>query len=210
MVGALFVKICGITNSEDARVAVEAGADAIGFIFVPGTPRYIEAAVAREIAGEMGGTVKKVGVFVDEPAEAVNRLAREVPLDLVQLHGAEAPESAQLVEAPVIKVVRVRGAIDVERLRAYKASAYLLDTYVEGAHGGTGKTFDWDLALPIVRAGLPVLLSGGLTPDNVAEAVRRVRPWGVDVSSGVEAGPGRKDHDKVRAFIANAQGALSG
>ena len=206
----LFVKICGITNTEDALVAVEAGADAIGFIFVPNTPRFIEVAAAREIAGGVPERVKKVGVFVDEPVEAVNRLAREVPLDLVQLHGSMSPEAAALVEVPFVKVVRVSGAIDVEQLKAYKARAYLLDTYVEGAHGGTGKTFDWDLALPVVAAGLPVLLSGGLTPENAAEAVQRVRPFGVDVSSGVEASPGKKDHAKVRAFVANAKGALSG
>ena len=208
--GKLFVKICGITNAADARAAVEAGADAVGLIFVPNTPRYVEVAVAREIAATISERVKKVGVFVDEPVEAINRVARQVSLDLVQLHGDLTRESARLVEAPIIKVVRVRGEIDLERLRAYNARAYLLDTYIEGAHGGTGRTFDWDLALPVVAAGLPVLLSGGLTPDNVAEAVRRVRPFGVDVSSGVEARPGRKDHDKVRAFIANAKGASGG
>ncbi len=208
--GKLFVKICGITNADDARAAVEAGSDAVGFIFVPNTPRYVEVTVAREIAATISERVKKVGVFVDEPVEAINRIARQVSLDLVQLHGDLTRESARLVEAPTIKVVRVRGEIDLERLRAYNARAYLLDTYIEGAHGGTGRTFDWDLALPVVAAGLPVLLSGGLTPDNVAEAVRRVRPFGVDVSSGVEASPGRKDHDKVRAFIANAKGASGG
>jgi phosphoribosylanthranilate isomerase len=209
-VGELFVKICGITNADDARAAVEAGADAIGLIFAPGSPRRIGLHAAREIAAAAPAHVKKVGVFVDEAVKTIVRLAREVPLDLVQLHGAESPEFARLVEVPVIKAVRVRGAIDVEQLRAYKASAILLDTYVEGAHGGTGRTFDWDLARPIVEAGLPVLLSGGLTPENVAEAVRRVRPWGVDVSSGVEARPGRKNHDQVRAFIANARGAIGG
>ena len=206
----MFVKICGITNTDDARVAVEAGADAIGLNFVPGTPRYIEVAAAREIARAIPDAVKKVGVFVNESVKTINRCVREVPLDIVQLHGDEAPETARLVEAPIFKVVRVRGEIDVERLRAYNASAYVLDTFVEGAHGGTGKTFDWDLALPVQDAGLPMLLSGGLTPDNVADAVRRIRPFGVDVSSGVEAGPGRKDHGKVRAFIANARGGSRG
>ncbi len=205
----LFVKVCGITNAEDARVAVEAGADAIGLIFVPGTPRYVEVAAARAIAAQVPEPVRTVGVFVNEAAETVNRLAREVPLDVVQLHGAEGPGFLELVEVPCFKAVRVRGEIDVGALRAYKASAYVLDTYVEGAHGGTGRTFDWDLALPVVAAGLPVLLSGGLTPDTVAEAVGRIRPYGVDVSSGVEASPGRKDHEKVRAFIARAKGALS-
>jgi len=209
-VGGLFVKICGITNAEDVRVAVEAGADAIGFIFVPNTPRYIEVADAQQIAAGIPERVKKVGVFVNDSVEAVNRAVREVPLDLVQLHGDETASFARLVEAPIIKAIRVRGAIDVEGFRAYKASAYLLDTYVEDAHGGTGKAFDWALALPVVNAGLRVLLSGGLGPENVAEAVRRVRPFGVDVSSGVEASPGRKDSEKVRAFIENARGAASG
>jgi len=209
-VNRLFIKICGITSVEDARAAVEAGADAIGFIFVPDTPRYIELDVAHEIAREVPETVKRVGVFVSEGAETINRLVRAVPLDVVQLHGDESPEAAYRLDVPVFKVVRVSGEIDGEQLKAYNARAYVLDTFVEGAHGGTGKTFDWDLALPVIEAGLPVLLSGGLTPDNVAEAVRRTRPFGLDVSSGVEAGPGRKDHDKVRAFIANARGASSG
>jgi len=209
-VSTLFVKICGITNTDDARVAVEAGADAIGLNFVPGTPRYIEVAAAREIARAIPDAVKKVGVFVNESVKTINRCVREVPLDIVQLHGDEAPETARLVEAPIFKAVRVRGEIDVERLRAYNADAYLLDTFVEGAHGGTGKTFDWDLALPVQDAGLPVLLSGGLTPENVADAVRRVSPFGVDVSSGVELGPGKKDPGKVRAFIANARGGPRG
>lgn len=205
----LFVKICCMTNAEDARVAVDAGADAIGLIFVPETPRFVEFELAKAIAATVPAHVKRVGVFVDETVEAMNRLAREVPLDLVQLQFDMPAESARRIEVPFIKVTRVRGAIDVDRLKTYNAVAYLLDTYVEGVPGGTGKTFDWDLAGPVVEAGLPVLLSGGLTPDNVAEAVRRVRPYGVDVSSGVEARPGVKDHDKVRAFIANARRALN-
>jgi phosphoribosylanthranilate isomerase len=208
-VSTLFVKICGVTNAGDARVAVEAGADAIGMIFVPETPRFVEPAAATVIAAAVPDGVKRVGVFVDASVEEINERARQVPLDLVQLHSEIAAESARRIAVPFIKVVRVRGAIDVGRLRSYNAAAYLLDTYVEGAHGGTGKTFDWDLARPVVEAGLPVLLSGGLTPENVSEAVRRVRPYGVDVSSGVEARPGMKDHEKVRAFIANAQEALN-
>jgi len=207
-VSGLFVKICGMTNAEDARVAVEAGADAIGLIFVPETPRFVEFEVARAMAATVPAHVKRVGVFVDMSVEEMNRVAGEVPLDLVQLHSDMPVESARRIDVPFIKVTRVRGAIDVDRLKTYKAAAYLLDTYVEGAHGGTGKAFDWGLALPVVEAGLPVLLSGGLTPENVAEAVRRVRPYGVDVASGVEARPGVKDHDKVRAFIANAREAL--
>jgi phosphoribosylanthranilate isomerase len=206
-VSGLFVKICGMTNADDASVAVEAGADAIGLIFVPGSPRFVGFGAATAIAATVPAHVKRVGVFVDETVEAMNRLAREVPLDLVQLQFDMPAESARRIEVPLIKVTRVRGAIDVDRLKTYNAAAHLLDTYVEGVPGGTGKTFDWDLALPAVEAGLPVLLSGGLTPDNVAAAVQRVRPYGVDVASGVEARPGRKDHDKVRAFISNARGA---
>jgi phosphoribosylanthranilate isomerase len=207
-VSGLFVKICGMTNAEDARVAVEAGADAIGLIFVPRSPRFVGLEAAAAIAATVPPHVKRVGVFVDETIEEMNRLAREVPLDLVQLQFDMPAESARRIEVPFIKVTRVQGAIDVGRLKTYNAAAYLLDTYVEGVPGGTGKAFDWDLALPVVRAGLPVLLSGGLTPGSVAEAVRRVRPHGVDVASGVEARPGKKDHDKVRAFISNARGAL--
>jgi len=203
----LFVKICGMTNPEDARIAVEAGADAIGLIFVPDTPRYVTVEAAKAIARAVPASVSRVGVFVDAPVAEINRVAREVPLEVVQLQGELSPEQAGRVVVAYLKVVRVRGAIDVEALRAYKARAIVLDTFVEGKPGGTGRTFDWELARPVVEAGLPVLLSGGLTPDNVAEAVRRVRPFGVDVSSGVEARPGHKDHDKVRAFIANAKGA---
>jgi phosphoribosylanthranilate isomerase len=199
-----------MTNAEDARVAVEAGADAIGLIFVPRSPRFVRFDAAAAIAATVPTHVKRVGVFVDETIEEMNRLAREVPLDLVQLQFDMPAESARRIEVPFIKVTRVQGAIDVGRLKTYNAAAYLLDTYVEGVPGGTGKAFDWDLALPVVRAGLPVLLSGGLTPDNVAEAVRRVCPFGVDVCSGVETSPGHKDHDKVRAFIANAKGAWRG
>jgi phosphoribosylanthranilate isomerase len=209
-VSELFVKICGITNVEDALVAVEAGADALGLNFVSGTPRYIDVERAREIASAVAGRVKTVGVFVDASVESINRAVETVPLDLVQVHGELTPERAQSVDVPFFRAVQVRGAIDVEALRAYKARAYLLDTYVEGMHGGTGKTFQWALAGPVVQAGLPVLLSGGLAPQNVAAAVREVGPWGVDVASGVEARPGIKDHDKVRAFIRNAKGAARG
>jgi len=206
-VSGLFVKICGITNADDARAAVEAGAGAIGLIFVPNTPRYVSVETAKAVARAVPAGVSKVGVFVDAPVEEINRTAREVSLDVVQLHGELTPEQAARLVVPFFKVIRVRGEIDVEALRAYKARAIVLDTFVEGQPGGTGKTFDWDLARPVVEAGLPVLLSGGLTADNVAEAVRRVRPFGVDVSSGVETRPGRKDHDRVRAFISNARGA---
>lgn len=206
----LFVKICGITNVDDALVAIEAGADALGFIFVPETPRYIDVETARTIASAVGGRARTVGVFVDASIESINRAVQAVPLDLVQLHGELPSTIAERIDVPFFKVVRVRGAIDVEGLRAYKARAYLLDTYVEGAHGGTGTTFDWTLAGPVVQAGLPVLLSGGLTPENVAAAVRQVGPWGVDVSSGVEARPRVKDREKVRAFIRSAKEAVGG
>lgn len=206
------MKVCGITNADDASVAVGAGADAIGLIFVPGTPRCVTVETAKAVARVVSPTVWKVGVFVEASINEVNRIAREVSLDVVQLHGDLTPDEAARLAVPFFKVVRVRptdtrGAIDVEALRAYNARAIVLDTFVEGRAGGTGRTFDWELARPVVEAGLSVLLSGGLTPDNVAEAVRRVRPFGVDVSSGVEARPGCKNHDKVRAFISNAKGA---
>lgn len=202
------VKICGITNLADARVAAEAGADFLGFIFYPKSPRYVTPAqVAEIVAGLDRDGLQFVGVFVDEPQDAVVQVVARCGLDVAQLHGQEPPEAVGALAAqgvPVIKAFRVRDGLSRRALARYRPTAYLLDTYVPGRAGGTGRTFDWSLATVAQRCG-PVVLAGGLHPGNVAEAVRTVAPWAVDVSSGVEVAPGRKDPEKVRAFVRNAR-----
>jgi len=205
------VKICGLTNLQDAVAAAAAGADLLGFIFYPPSPRNVTAKVVQEIVSNVRWVfpaVRRVGVFVNQAPLSILQIAQQCGLDTVQLHGAEPPEAAvKLMEAglEVFRVVRVRDAASLERLDQVPPSAYLLDSYVPGQMGGTGQSFDWSLAGKI-NGDRPVILAGGLNPDNVAEAVQIARPWGVDVSSGVEAEPGRKDHDKLRQFISNAKG----
>lgn len=196
------IKVDGITNWEDARAAVEAGADAIGFIFAP-SPRRVTPEQAREVILGLPPFVTTVGVFVDCHIRALWETVEASGVSVIQLHGAEPPEFLdELVPWRVIKAFRVREARDLKALPRYaKASALLLDAYVEGIAGGTGRTFDWSLAVRAKGVGKPIILAGGLTPDNVAEAVAAVQPYGVDVSSGVEAAPGRKDHDGIRRFI---------
>ena len=202
------IKICGITNVEDARVAVEAGADALGFVFYPPSPRYVAPEQAKRIIRTLPPFIATVGLFVDAPSEEINGIAAECGLDRVQLHGRETPEFCKTVTRRVIKAFRMKNAESLADLPRYRVSAYLLDAYVEGAlPGGTGASFAWELALQAKPYG-PVILAGGLTPENVADAILRVRPYGVDVSTGVECAPGLKDHQKVRAFIAHAKGGL--
>jgi phosphoribosylanthranilate isomerase len=204
------VKICGITNVEDAQAAVEAGAEALGFVFYRPSPRYVTPEQARNIIRTLPPFVTTVGLFVDVPAATINDLTGRCGLDRIQLHGHETPAFCDLIAQPVIKAFRVKGADSLAHLPHYKVSAYLLDAYVEGAlPGGTGASFAWDLAAEAKPYG-PVILAGGLTPENVAVAVRQIRPYGVDVSTGVERAPGLKDHTKVQAFIAGAKRAWSG
>jgi len=202
------VKICGITNLEDALAAVEAGADLLGFVFYPLSPRYVALERAREIILALrrsGATVRMVGVFVDEELTRVREAIRECDLDYAQLHGEEPPAYVAALGGRAIKALRVRSAADVERLGSYQAAAYLLDTYHPTKPGGTGEVWEWGLAVAAKRYG-PIILAGGLTPDNVAQAVRQVRPWAVDVSSGVEVAPGRKDRVRMRRFVAAVRG----
>jgi phosphoribosylanthranilate isomerase len=194
------VKICGITNLDDAMTAVECGADAIGFVFWVNSPRFIEPQKAKRIVSEIPPFVTTVGVFVNEPVEGINRLIRSVGFGCVQLHGEETPEECMGLNAKVIKAVRVSGEKDLEGLDRYHVSAFILDTFRKDVQGGTGETFDWDIAVKAKKLGA-VILSGGLTPENVVDAIRHVRPYGVDVSSGVEKNPGEKDPEKVRKFI---------
>lgn len=199
------VKICGLTNMEDALFAACEGADALGFVFYKGSPRYIEPAAAAEIIRMLPPFVTPVGVFVDE-GEGVVREAIKSGIRVLQFHGSEPPPYCRAFGMPYVKAFRVRDMESVEGVEAYDdASAYLLDTYSEKEFGGTGTAFNWDVAIYAKQHGR-IVLAGGLTPDNIAEAVRVVRPYAVDVSSGVEADKGRKDHEKVRAFIRAAKG----
>ncbi len=200
------VKICGNTTLDDTMAAVEAGADAVGFVFYAKSPRAVDPKAAAAIIARLPPFVTPVGVFVNEDLSVVRRVMRECGLPLVQLHGDESPQYCAELGRAALKAVRVRDRRDLERLALYQVGGIVLDAFVEGTPGGTGVTVDWTLACE-AKAPVPLILAGGLTPGNVTEAIRRVRPYGVDVSSGVEASPGKKDHAKVRAFIANAKGA---
>ena len=204
---AVKVKICGITNPDDARCAADAGADAIGFVFHQPSPRFIELAAAVDIARKLPPHVVKVGVFVDAPEDAVLRAIAGCGLNLLQFHGHEPPEYCLQFGLMSMKAFRIRDEGSLQELINYPTDAWLLDSYVADKPGGTGETFNWELAREAQKLGRPVFLAGGLTPENIAEAVRMVQPYAVDVSSGVEKSPGSKDHDKVRAFITAAKGA---
>ncbi len=198
------VKICGLTSPEDALFAAEAGADALGFVFYEGSPRHVFPETVREIVSALPPFITTVGVFVNAPPAEIREVLTLTGLDVVQLHGDEPPEESSLFPR-VIKAFRVRDVTVLEEIRRFRASAYLLDTYDPDVPGGTGKSFNWEIAREAARFG-PVILAGGLTPGNVAEAVRTARPYAVDVSSGVEAEKGKKDPEKVRLFIERAKG----
>lgn len=201
-------KICGITRLEDARVAVAAGADAIGFVFYAKSPRAVTIEQAQAIIAQLPPFVTTVGLFVDMPREQLSQLLQQVPLDLLQFHGDETPAQCEGFARPYIKALRVQPGDDIaSQVAAYtSASGVLLDTFVSGVPGGTGQAFDWSL----VPQGLemPIILAGGLTPDNVAAAIRQVRPYAVDVSGGVEASKGIKDSSKVQAFVHAVRSAM--
>jgi phosphoribosylanthranilate isomerase len=198
------VKICGITQSDDARLAVELGAAALGFSFYPPSPRYVAPGAAAAIIRELPPLVVTVGVFADEPnAAKVAGIAREAGVTAIQLHGPRFPASGTLEEfrgLRRIRAVAVREGFEVDELAALKADAFLLDAYDPKLIGGTGKSFDWNLAREAKRYGT-IILAGGLTPENVGEAIRQVRPFAVDVASGVESEPGAKDPVKLEAFL---------
>lgn len=196
------VKICGITRLEDAKAAVGAGADAIGLVFDRGSARCVEIAQAQAIARELPPFVALVGLFVDATAERVAEVLRDVPLTLLQFHGDEAPEQCRRYGRPYLKAIRMRDGVNLndEAARYADASGLLLDSFVADQAGGSGRTFDWG-RIPRELAK-PIVLAGGLTADNVRDAIRRVRPAAVDVSSGVEVSKGIKDPQKIAAFIA--------
>ncbi|HEY7653372.1 MAG TPA: phosphoribosylanthranilate isomerase [Methylomirabilota bacterium] len=202
------IKICGITSAEDARLCVEAGADALGFIFVEGTPRHVAPDVAARIIASLPPFVTPVGVFWDHRPGHVKAVAEQCGLGALQFHGDETPEDLQEYRLPVIKTLKVAAAADLARMAGYRVSAFLLDSPSRWSEGEARPPIPWDVAAEAARRH-PVLLSAGLTPENVAGAVRRVRPYGVDVNSGVEARPGRKDPARVRRFIAEARAAAA-
>ena len=199
------VKICGLTRLEDALAAARLGADALGFNFWPGSRRYLAPAAAREIIRALPPLVTTVGVFVDPTRDEAMAAAAVSGVQVLQLHGDEPPEACARLPLPVLKAIRVRGPESLALLERYAGavSGFLLDADSAG-YGGSGLTFDWALAAR-AAARAPVLLAGGLGPGNVAEAVRAVRPWGVDVASGVEAAPGVKDHDLMARFVRAAK-----
>ncbi|MEZ4598453.1 MAG: phosphoribosylanthranilate isomerase [Syntrophotaleaceae bacterium] len=201
------VKICGITSREDALHAVDCGADALGLVFYTKSPRYLSPERARDIVGQLPPFVTAVGLFVNCPGEEILRTAVFCGLYTVQLHGDESPLECRLAPLQVLKALRVRDESSLGGLDDYPVGTVLLDAWSPAGYGGTGQTFNWQLA---ARAALNrrIILAGGLTAENVADAVRTVRPYAVDVSSGVESAPGQKDPRKVAAFIRNAKRAM--
>lgn len=226
----IHVKICGITNLEDARAAVESGADLLGFILYPKSPRFVEPAVIGEILAEIqvsgrgggadlattinsaGRALKTVGVFVNEPVHRILAILEQAGLDYAQLHSDEPPFALAQLQGRAFKALRPTGADEALAQAAIYAPlgpvegpALMIDAYDPNAYGGTGKTADWHAAAAVAQKHPGLLLAGGLRPENVAAAIQTVQPWGVDVSSGVETAPGRKDHARVRAFIRAAK-----
>jgi phosphoribosylanthranilate isomerase len=200
------VKICGITNAEDAAAAVEAGADALGFVFHRKSPRYIEPTLARQIVMSLPPLVIPVGVFVNEDQHVVRNLMDDCAL--AQLHGDESSIYCKELGRTVLKALRVKDRSTFLALAEFRGRAgvrgFILDAFSDQAYGGTGQVIDWQLAAEAAKVA-SILLAGGLSPDNVEKAIQAVRPYGVDVSSGVERSPGKKDHEKVRAFIRAAK-----
>ena len=201
------IKVCGMTSLEDTLVAVEAGADAVGFIFYKKSPRSVTIKTVCEIVDKLPPFVDAIGIFVNESAEQINKIADRCKLDRVQLHGDETPAFCKKIRRRVIKAIRVKDIQSLKKLSDFPVSGFLLDTFSEDQRGGTGKVFDWNLVHPAKKYGA-VILAGGLTPNNVRQAIHRVKPYGVDVCSGVESLPGIKDHKKVKAFIKNAKAGL--
>jgi len=198
------VKICGITNLEDARHASACGADALGFVFYPGSPRFVDPDQARRIIAELPPMVTTVGLFVNEAPARIREMVEFCGLNTVQLHGEEEPDQCAYPPCRVIKALRLKQGMDDSVFAAYQVSALLLDAYVPDKPGGTGQLCDWDRAAEVASRHR-VILAGGLNPENVAGAVRQVHPYGVDVSTGVEEKPGQKDPEKVAMFIRMAR-----
>lgn len=202
------IKICGITNPDDALAAVDFGADALGFVFFKDSPRYISPEKAASIIKMLPSFTTTIGVFADEPPEHVEKTVYTCGIDIIQMHGNETPEACKL-HRRIIKAIRVKSLESLDPLKSYidSVSAFLLDTYTPNILGGTGQIFNWDIAIEAKQFGR-IILAGGLTPENVAEAIMRVSPYAVDVSSGIEAAKGRKDLHKMKLFIERAKAAF--
>ena len=194
------VKICGITNLEDARLAVNSGASALGFIFYDKSPRYILPETASQIAADLKGQVSFTGVFVNETLDYIHAVKEEMGLNFIQLHGNETPEYCRAVQLPVIKVFRVAPDFDAEIMKYYDVHAFLFDTYEKGKPGGTGDIFNWNLIIDL-QTDTPIILSGGLGVENILDAINAVCPSAVDVNSGVESKSGVKDEKKMKALF---------
>ncbi|MBF0421930.1 MAG: phosphoribosylanthranilate isomerase [Magnetococcales bacterium] len=201
------IKVCGITRREDAWAAIDAGVDALGLVFYSRSPRSVSIAQARGISRHLPPFVQLIGLFVNEKVEVIQTISREVGLDGVQLHGEESPEFCRMVPGRIIKALRVAAADDMVMAQRYQVSAILYDSKVSGVQGGSGCSFDWSL-LQHHPEGCPLILAGGLNPGNVAGAMAQVRPYAVDVSSGVESSPGIKNRDLIRQFVRAVQEGL--
>ncbi len=201
------VKICGITNIEDAIAAIDSGADALGFVFFKGSPRYVAPERVSDIIRKLPAFVSTVGVFVDEPVREIERIISTTCIDIIQLHGDETPESCH-ASRRAIKAIRIKSIDSLEPLKTFRdrVSAFLLDAYTPDSLGGTGVRFNWDIAVDAKLFGR-IILAGGLTPDNIQAAIQHVNPYGVDVSSGVEKEKGKKDRRKMKLFIERAKAA---
>lgn len=199
------IKICGITNLDDALAAVDFGADALGFVFFRGSPRFISCKDAAAIIKNLPSFITTIGVFVDEKPKEIKKITDSTGIDVIQLHGNEPPEMCNLSRR-IIKAIRVKSLESLDPLIYYRdmVSVFLLDTFTPNVFGGTGQIFNWDIAVEAKQFGR-IILSGGLTPDNISNAVTRVKPYGVDVSSGVESEKGKKDHKKMKLFIERAK-----
>ena len=206
----IHVKICGITSFNDAIMATNYGASALGFIFYEKSPRYINPEILKTWISNVPSSIKKVGVFVNKDVDKVNKIAEELNLGMVQLHGDESPEYCNQMIKPVIKVFRVNNKFDSIMLNNYQVATFLFDTYNKENHGGTGESFDWQSILQL-NTEIPVILSGGLNADNVLEGIEVVKPSAVDVNSGVEAAPGKKDEEKIKnlfTILKNTKGNI--
>lgn len=201
-----WIKICGITNIEDALKVVELGADALGFVFYEKSPRKTTKEKAKEIISSLPKEVVKVGLFVDELEERVNEITSYCNFDILQFHGDETPDYCKKFPQKIIKAFRIKDKESLVNIPKYEVDYYLLDAYSQVAPGGTGRTFNWELAIEAKKFERPIILSGGLNPENIIEAIEKVSPFGVDVSSGVESSPGKKDHKKLKEFITKVKG----
>jgi len=201
------VKICGITSVKDSQAVEQAGADAVGLMFYEGSPRHIALEQAKAIVDSLSNSIVRVGVFVNSDESFVRQAMEICTLNMLQFHGDETPEYCARFEVMTLKAIRVFAESSLKEMERFSTDGFLLDAFSDVSLGGTGETFNWELAKRATESGRQIFLAGGLTTENVAEAVKAVRPFAVDVSSGVESGPGKKDAAKVRAFVAAAKGA---